>query len=80
MVLAVKKWEKGSLGVGNKSIWNKVADSRAFSIIGGGDTIAAARKFKVDNRISYICTAGGGLVLFLSGVKLPVIKALTREV
>ena len=73
-------YEESNFELGTKSIWNKVADSQAFSIIGGGDTIAAARKFKVDNRISYICTAGGGLVLFLSGVKLPVIEALTREV
>jgi len=72
-------YEDEVFGLGTKTIWEKVADSNAFSVIGGGDTIAAAKRFKVDKKISYICTAGGGLVLFLSGKKLPVIEALKNR-
>lgn len=63
---------------GTKKIWSKVGRSNAYSVIGGGDTIAAARKFKVEKKISYICTAGGGMVLFMSGKELPVATALQK--
>ena len=69
-------YEDDPFGLGTKTIWEKVGNSNAFSVIGGGDTIAAAKRFNVDKNISYICTAGGGLVLFLSGKKLPVMEAL----
>lgn len=69
-------YEEEESAFGTRTLWEKVADSDAFSIIGGGDTIAAAKRFKVDKKMSYICTAGGGLALFLSGKKLPVMEAL----
>jgi phosphoglycerate kinase len=72
-------YEDEQFSTGTKSIWTSVADSDGFSLIGGGDTIAASKKFGVDKKISYICTAGGGLVLFLSGKKLPVIEALKNN-
>jgi len=61
---------------GTRRIWEKIAKSRAFSVIGGGDTISAARKFGLEEDFSYISTAGGGLVRFISGEKLAVIEAL----
>lgn len=73
-------YEESNFELGTKSIWKKVANSKSFSVIGGGDTIAASKKFRINEKISYICTAGGGLVLFLSGRKLPVIEALIRDV
>ena len=72
-------YEKGISSYGTEELWRGVARSSAFSVMGGGDTIAAARKFKVDDKISYICTAGGGMVRFLSGEKLPVLEALERR-
>ncbi|MDO8685717.1 MAG: phosphoglycerate kinase [Clostridiales bacterium] len=61
---------------GTRSIWNAVADSCAYSVLGGGDSIAAINKYKLEKKISYICTGGGALVRFLSGEELPVVKAL----
>lgn len=61
---------------GTKSIWEAVANSGAFSLLGGGDSIAATNKYGLEKKFSYICTAGGALVRFLSGEELPVIKAL----
>jgi 3-phosphoglycerate kinase len=61
---------------GTKEIWEALAKSQAYSVLGGGDSITAANKYKVENDISYICTGGGALVRFLSGEELPVVKAL----
>ena len=69
-------YENEESALGTKSLWEKVAESETFSLIGGGDTIAAAKKFGVEDRVSYICTAGGGLIMYLSGETLPVMEAL----
>jgi phosphoglycerate kinase len=74
----------GSMGVfekepseyGTKAIWEAVAKSKAYSVLGGGDSITAAKKYGVENDISYICTGGGALIRFLTGEELPVVKAL----
>ena len=72
-------YENEESAFGTKSLWEKVAESEAFSLIGGGDTIAAAKKFGVEEGISYICTAGGGLIMYLSGETLPVMEALRNR-
>jgi len=59
-----------------KALAKAVAASEAFSIAGGGDTVAAIHKFKVDKRIDYISTAGGAFLEFLEGKKLPAVAAL----
>lgn len=69
-------YEKEIFSYGTKSIWEGVANSNAFSVIGGGDTIAASEKFKITDKISYISTAGGGLVRFLARGKMPVLEYL----
>lgn len=69
-------YEEPPFAVGTRQIWQYVASSPAYSVIGGGDTVSAARKFGVQSGISYICTAGGGLIRFISGEELPVITAL----
>ncbi|HSS07907.1 MAG TPA: phosphoglycerate kinase, partial [Rhodanobacteraceae bacterium] len=53
-----------------------IADSKAFSIAGGGDTLAAIEKYGVEDRISYISTGGGAFLEFLEGKKLPAVAAL----
>ncbi|HJT61348.1 MAG TPA: phosphoglycerate kinase, partial [Burkholderiales bacterium] len=53
-----------------------IASSKGFSIAGGGDTVAAIHKFKIDKRIGYISTAGGAFLEFLEGKKLPAVAAL----
>jgi phosphoglycerate kinase len=61
---------------GTKSIAHAVAGSKAFSIAGGGDTIAAINQFDVADRVSYISTAGGAFLEFLEGKVLPAVAAL----
>lgn len=61
---------------GTKSLANAIAKSEAYSIAGGGDTIAAISKFNVENDISYISTGGGAFLEFLEGKKLPAIEIL----
>jgi len=63
---------------GTRALWEVMAGCPAFTVIGGGDSIAAARKFGVLNGFSYVCTAGGGLVRFLAGEPLPVVHALVE--
>ncbi|MGL4985692.1 MAG: phosphoglycerate kinase [Treponemataceae bacterium] len=61
---------------GTKSIINAIAQSPAYSVIGGGDTVTTASKFAKLSDFSYICTAGGAMVRFLSGKQLPLIDAM----
>ncbi len=63
---------------GTQQLWNAIADAPGYSVIGGGDSVAAGAKFKVLERMGYVCTSGGGMVRFLSGQELPVISALRR--
>ena len=61
---------------GTKALWQALADTDAFTVLGGGDSITATEKYGLTDRIGYICTGGGALIRFLSGEELPVVKAL----
>ncbi|MGH6893517.1 MAG: phosphoglycerate kinase [Dongiaceae bacterium] len=61
---------------GTETIARAIAESPAFSIAGGGDTIAAINKFGIADRIDYISTAGGAFLEFLEGKTLPAVAAL----
>lgn len=61
---------------GSRALANAIADSDAYSIAGGGDTIAAISKFGVTDKISYISTGGGAFLEFIEGKKLPAIAIL----
>jgi phosphoglycerate kinase len=69
-------FEKEPFAKGTQALAKAVASSDAFSIAGGGDTVAAINKFKVDRKIDYISTAGGAFLEFLEGKKLPAVAAL----
>lgn len=69
-------FEKEETELGTKAVFNAIADTEAYSVIGGGDSITAAKKYGVTDKISYICTGGGALIRFLSGEELPVVSAL----
>ena len=62
---------------GTKALAHAIADSKAFSIAGGGDTIAAINKF--GTKVSYISTAGGAFLEFLEGKKLPAVDILEQR-
>ncbi len=63
---------------GTKEIFNFVAETDAFSIVGGGHTVAAVKKLDLEDKISHISTGGGSLEKFMMGEKLPVIEALKK--
>ena len=69
-------FEKDEFARGTQALAKAVANSDAFSIAGGGDTVAAIHKFKVGSKIDYISTAGGAFLEFLEGKKLPAVAAL----
>lgn len=64
---------------GTRTVAEAIATSKAFSIGGGGDTIAAIAKFGIEQQISYISTAGGAFLEFLEGKRLPAIAILQER-
>jgi phosphoglycerate kinase len=70
-------FEKPPFAAGTLGVARAVAGSGAFSVIGGGDTIAAVQAAGVTERIGYISTAGGAFLEFLEGRVLPGVAALT---
>jgi phosphoglycerate kinase len=61
---------------GTRAVGKAIAESSAFSIAGGGDTLAAVDQFGLSDDISYISTGGGAFLEFLEGVELPAVKIL----
>ena len=72
-------YEKKEFAVGTKKIFEEIANSNAFSLAGGGHTISALKQFGLSDKISYISTAGGALIEFLMGKKLPCVVALEKS-
>lgn len=64
---------------GTQAIAKAIAESKAFSVAGGGDTLAAIEAYKVANKISYISTGGGAFLTFLEGKPLPAVTALEER-
>ena len=64
---------------GTKTLAEAIAASDAFSIAGGGDTLAAVAKYGIGDRVSYISTGGGAFLEFLEGKKLPAIEILEER-
>ena len=71
-------FEKPAFATGTVALARAVAESPAFSVIGGGDTVAAVNQAGVTERIGYISTAGGAFLEFLEGRALPGVEALTE--
>lgn len=69
-------FEFNQFGEGTKEIAMAIAESSAFSIAGGGDTLAAVAKYKISDDVSYISTGGGAFLEFLEGKKLPAVEIL----
>ncbi|MCR5085696.1 MAG: phosphoglycerate kinase [Succinivibrionaceae bacterium] len=64
---------------GTKALAEAIANSDAFSVAGGGDTISAIEKFGVQSKISYISTGGGAFLEFVEGKKLPAVEILEKR-
>jgi phosphoglycerate kinase len=69
-------FEFDQFGAGTQTLGMAIADSSAFSIAGGGDTLAAVDKYAIADRVSYISTGGGAFLEFLEGKKLPAVEML----
>jgi phosphoglycerate kinase len=65
---------------GTQAIAKAVAESKAFKVAGGGDTLAAIEKYNISNKIDYISTGGGAFLTILEGKKLPIIEALEERI
>ncbi|MDO8414381.1 MAG: phosphoglycerate kinase, partial [Gallionellaceae bacterium] len=72
-------FEFDQFGAGTKMLGLAIADSPAFSIAGGGDTLAAIAKYNIGDRVSYISTGGGAFLEFLEGKKLPAVEILEQR-
>ena len=69
-------YENKEFNYGTKKVFEAIADSKGFSLAGGGNTIAAINEYGLSKKIGYISTAGGALIEFLMGKKLPGVVAL----
>jgi phosphoglycerate kinase len=72
-------FEFDQFGEGTKTLGLAIAESNAFSIAGGGDTLAAVDKYGIADKISYISTGGGAFLEFLEGKKLPAVAMLEER-
>ena len=72
-------FEFDQFGEGTKTIAHAIADATAFTLAGGGDTIAAIQKYGIEDKIDYISTAGGAFLEFLEGKTLPAVAILEER-
>ncbi|MGI0118860.1 phosphoglycerate kinase [Zooshikella sp. RANM57] len=72
-------FEFDQFGEGTKALSLAIADSDAFSLAGGGDTLAAIDKYEIAEKVSYISTGGGAFLEFVEGKKLPAVAMLEER-
>ena len=72
-------FEFNAFANGTETLANAIAASAAYSLAGGGDTIAAIQKFGIENQVSYISTAGGAFLEYLEGKTLPAVAILEQR-
>ena len=77
--IPIAVFEFDQFGSGTKTIATAIANTKAFTLAGGGDTIAAIQKYDIYDKISYISTAGGAFLEFLEGKKLPAVEILEER-
>ena len=72
-------YKRQQFAKGTEIIAKAIAESPAFSIAGGGDTLAAIDKFGIADKVSYISTGGGAFLEFVEGKKLPAVAILEER-
>ena len=69
-------FEQDESEFGTKVVFEALGATSAYTVVGGGDSVVAATKYRQTENISYVCTGGGALIRFLTGEELPVVHAL----
>jgi phosphoglycerate kinase len=69
-------FEQEASEAGTKAVFGALGTTHAYTVVGGGDSVTAAAKYQVTDKLGYVCTGGGALIRFLTGEELPVVKAL----
>ena len=69
-------FEQPETELGTKAVFEALGETAAYTVVGGGDSVTAAAKYHVKDKLGYVCTGGGALIRFLTGEELPVVKAL----
>ena len=75
-VFEMENFQQGTKDVANAIV--TATENGAFSLIGGGDSVAAINKFNLADKVSYVSTGGGAMLEYLEGIELPGIKAITE--
>lgn len=71
-------YENDAFAHGSRELFRALAASKAYTVVGGGDSVSAAARFINLDDLDYVCTAGGAMVRFLSGVELPLLTAMEK--
>lgn len=69
-------FEKPETELGTKMVWEALGETEGYTVVGGGDSLTATKKYGLNDKMGYLCTGGGALIRFLTGEELPVVKAL----
>lgn len=69
-------FEKPETELGTRTVFEALGEAPGYTVVGGGDSVAAAAKYQVRDKLGYVCTGGGALIRFLTGEELPVVRAL----
>lgn len=69
-------FEQQETELGTKAVFEALGNSAGYTVVGGGDSVTAAAKYQVKDKLDYVCTGGGALIRFLAGEELPVVRAL----
>jgi phosphoglycerate kinase len=77
-VFEMSKFQQGTKDIANAIV--AATEKGAFSLIGGGDSVAAINLFNLADKVSYVSTGGGAMLEYLEGIELPGIKAIREEV
>jgi len=72
-------FEKDEFAVGTRELLQGIAESDAFSVVGGGHTVAAVEQYGLEDAMSHVSTGGGALINYLAGKELPLVTALERS-
>ena len=69
-------FEKTETELGTRAVFEALGEAPGYTVVGGGDSVTAAAKYQVRDKLGYVCTGGGALIRFLTGEELPVVRAL----